>query len=141
MKVTDCRLIMRQVLRDLNPTTIRTLVSAASLLWAISLILGPQTFQQRGWGFSSSVSTESAWAAVFALHFLGTFWRMIDPKSRPRWALLINVYGFAIWIFITVAGNLAVGLFTPANAMEWIMVSAQGWVVVMTGRKKEVVTL
>ena len=137
----DARIKFFGIVQKLDPMTIRFALGIASIVWAIAMFIGPYTFSRRGWFILSDISNETVWAVIFLLHGVATFWRLLDPISRPGWALVVNCYGWFIWFFVALATNLALGAFSPGGAMEWTMVAMQTFVIIRTGLKREVVSL
>lgn len=140
MIVADFTRVLIRVLKSIDTLTIRVVLALASIIWAIALLLGTQTFERPGWKILAVVSPEITWAILFLIFPLASAWRMVTPTYSRFWGLVINSYGFAIWFFTTLATNLAIGAFSPSTSLEWTILVAQGYVVVMTGLKKEVVT-
>lgn len=135
---SDVKFTALQVLGDLSPNTIRCLLGLGSLLWAFSLMIGPHTFDRQGWSVVSYLcSEESIWALLFFIHGIATFWRLCEPRARPDLNWAITAYGFFIWFFTTLAGNIAIGALSPYTSMEWVMIMAQGWLLLPFKKKRE----
>lgn len=141
MTRADARNALLRVAHQIDITTIRSILAVCSLVWAIAMLAGPQTFHRNGWMILAHVSNEFIWGCIFLLHFLTTLWRFVDPQSRFYWNQIVNIYGFLIWFFVTLATNITLGAFSPGSAAEWVLIACQGYVILRTGYKKEVVTL
>jgi hypothetical protein len=123
-----------------DTTTIRLLLANASLLWAAGLLIDQDTFERSGYQVIRAFGGEYAWATWFLLHFVGVYWRLFDPRSRPNWALAVNTFGLFLWLTSTLSINIALGGFTTSTALEWTLCVASAWALFRTGLKKEVVT-
>lgn len=88
----------------------------------------------------AAVGEQGFWAVAFLLHFAGTYWRMLDPVPRPKWALIINAYGVFVWGFMTISLNVAQGYWAPGTALECVMVSLSGWALFRTAKAPERLT-
>lgn len=123
-----------------DTTTIRIILANASIAWTIALLLDPGAFDRRAFGLMKQFGNEHLWASAFALHFFGVYWRLIDRRSRPVWAMFINGFGFLLWFISTAALNFAIGFFSPSLCLEVTMVAASGWALYRTGLQPEIVT-
>lgn len=141
MTSNDVRRTSTLLLSHLDPFTIRFLLAGASIIWSILLFWPVSTFHRHGFEYLRWLFPEEVWGALFLLHGTAVFWRLLEAKSRPVWALVVNCYGFFLWTFTTASINIALGALTPGTGMEWMMVGASFFALVKTGLKREVVTL
>lgn len=146
----------------LDPPTIRVLLAMASFGWAFGAIDWPlpridfhipwlgwhvffdlhfQPFQRKGYELLAYFAPAWVWALLFALHGVGVGWRFYERKERRTWHLFINLYGFVLWLSMTLAVNYMIGTYNPMSALEWTMIFASGWALVMSGKRTEVVSL
>lgn len=123
-----------------DTTTIRIILANASLLWVVASIIDPTAFHRPGFAVMAQLAPLWVWAAGFLLHFVGVYWRLFDPVSRPVWALAVNASGFFLWFTSTAAINVALGSFTPGSALEWTLCGASAWALYRTGLQPEIVT-
>ncbi len=130
----------RVVFWNADTLTVRLIMANASIVWCISLLVDPHTFNRPVYALMRTYGDEHQWAAVFLLHGLGVYWRLFDVKSRPTWALLINSLGLGVWLLSTVALNLAVNNINASTSLEWILCLASAWALYRTGLKGEIVT-
>lgn len=133
----------RLIFSRLDPATIRVLLAAASVGWAVGAFpwFGFHPFRRHGYEVLAVMAPSWVWASLFLLHAIGVTWRFYERKEREGWHLFINVYGFVLWFSTTLAINFAIGTYTPTTGMEWTMVFASAWALMLTGKRKEVVTL
>ena len=97
-------------------------------------------FQRPAYALMRELSGEWGWVLIFTIHFFGVHWRVLDPKERVWAGLLVNFYGFFIWLYSTISVNLSLGLLLPSSAVEWTMIFASAWALYRTGLQRELVT-
>lgn len=120
-----------------DAVTVRMILAISSLAFATALITQELPFTKEAYSIMASVGGNELWALVFALHFVATLWRFLDPVPRPKWALGVNAYGVFIWLFLTLSINFSVGYWAPGTAMECVMVALASWVLFRTARVPE----
>lgn len=138
--------MMRQILKHglltADTTTIRFLLAWASFVAGLGLLLDPDKFQLPAYSIIAEFGTERMWAVYFLLHWAGALWRIFEvTRSRPRCAVLINLFGFAIWFISTVGLAWAVGSVGIPTAMAATLCAASAWALLRTGMQPEVVSL
>lgn len=131
----------KRVFLGADTITIRLLLAWASFFSAISLALDSDKFERPAYAIVQMFGTEHMWAAYFFLHFIGVHWRMLDPVSRPRCALVINAFGFAVWFVSTASLCWAVGNVGITTSMAFTLCIASGWALYRTGLQQEIVSL
>lgn len=141
VRVSYWSTVMRIVFAGTDTTTIRVLLAWASAVWAAFLMFDPTLFQRPAYAIMRAFSPQEIWCVAFVLHYVGVHWRLLDPRNRPVWALIVNGWGFFIWFFYTVSITLSLGAFTPGSALEWTMCGASAWALFRTGLKKEAISL
>ena len=131
----------RIVFIEADVLTIRTLLAFASLLSALSLMIEPDKFLRPSYELVAKFGTEWMWAIYFILHAAGITWRIYERSvSRPKWALLINAWGFSIWFVSTVSMSIVAGVGIPLS-LSITMCAASGWALYRTGLRKDVVSM
>lgn len=137
--------VTKTVFTAADTSTIRLILAWASLLYAAvlvySMLIGSPTFDRPFFALMAFYANEWVWAALFTLHWFGVHWRLFDVRSRPNWALAINMHGFFLWFISTLSVNIAARVITPSTVLEWTMCAASAWALYRTGLKKELVTL
>jgi len=133
--------ITRKIFLGADTTTIRLLLAWSSAVASAALLLDSDKFQAPTYAVVASFGNEYAWAVYFALHFFGVHWRLYDPVPRPRWAMAIDLLGFAAWFISTVATCWVVGAVGIATAMSLTFCVASAWVLYRTGLPREGVVL
>jgi hypothetical protein len=128
-----------------DTTTIRLQLALASLVWAFGLLLGPCDGIQclgagKGLRNLQAVATLNVWAMMFILHFVGVCWRLIDQRARPRWAIFVNAYGLAIWVYGTISIILGLGRLTAGTSLELVTCFFAAWALCRTGLNEEIST-
>lgn len=132
----------RLVFMEADTTTIRLLLAWSSFWSALGLIFDDDKFQLPAYAVVAQFGNEKMWTLYFLAHFIGVHWRVFErSKSRPRWALAINCFGFAIWFVSTVGIAWAVGGIGIPIAMSMTLCMASAWALYRTGLGKDVVTL
>jgi hypothetical protein len=132
--------VFRKTLLLADTTTIRVLLANASLLWAVALAYDTDAFRHGCCGLMNTFGDETTWALLFSAYFVLTYWRLIDRRARPRWAVAVNTFGLFLWLTSTLSINIAAGHFDPSTALEWVLCAASAWALYRTGLKTEVVT-
>lgn len=128
------------VFTQADTMTIRLLLANASCLWALGALHEPSLFDRPMYAVMSQFVDQYVWAMGFMLHFIGVYWRIYDPVSRPIWGLLVNGLGFVLWSICTIATNAAGNGFSPTTALECTLCVASGWALYRTGLNKELTT-
>lgn len=134
-------LTTRKIFLGADTTTIRLLLAWSSLMSSLALIADPNKFDGPAYAVVKLFGTEHAWALYFFAHFIGVHWRLYDPVARPRCALAINIFGFAVWFISTMAICWAVGAVGIATSMSLTLCVASAWALYRTGLQREIVTL
>lgn len=130
------------VFKQADTVTIRLLLAWGSVVSAVSLLLDDDKFQGPVYSVVAMFGTESMWAAYFLAHAIGVHWRIFErSRSRPNWALAINLWGFAIWFISVVGVSWSVGNLGLNTSLALIMVVASAWSLYRTGLGRYVVTL
>jgi hypothetical protein len=62
-----------------------------------------------------------AWGVIFALDGLALWWRIFDPRSRPRWAITINLVTFALWVGIS-GGTVMVAQHVDPDIVGYVLI-------------------
>lgn len=140
MTLRYCWVMFNRVFFQADTTTIRLILANGSFVWAFSLLLDPHAFDRRVYTLMDSLAPQPVWMVLFALHFMGVYWRLLDVKARIWWALAVNGLGFALWFISTAAINVAVGTFSQTSSLELTMVAASGWALFRTGLRPEIVS-
>lgn len=123
--------VTRELLRFQDPRPIRMILAFASLLWAVSAWRHPEAFDLPQYTFLRSFNREHltsnmcAWAFFF--HFATVVWQVYDPTYRQKWSLAVNAYGLALWTFVTLCINIAIGFLSSGTGAEWALVSAAAY--------------
>lgn len=133
-------LTTRKIFLGADTTTIRLLLAWSSLVSSVSLLADSDKFAGPAYTVVARFGNEYTWAAYFALHFIGVHWRLYDPVARPRAALAINTFGFAVWFISTASICWAVGAVGIATAMSLTLCVASAWALYRTGLQREIVT-
>lgn len=131
----------RKIFLGADTTTIRLMLAWSSLVSGVALLVDSDKFKGPAYSVVAAFGTEQMWAVYFILHFLGVHWRLYDPVARPRAALVINTFGFAVWFISTTAICWAVGAVGIATAMSLTLCVASAWALYRTGLQREIVTL
>lgn len=127
---------------DTTPT--RFMLAFAASLWAMLLYLPGDTFSRPVYRLMAELAGENAelkWAALWTVHAVGMWWRVVAKKPRPYIAFCINSLGVLLFsgaaysIFFTLTFPLPAAIapdIVLALAAFWVMVrtsvnSEQGW--------------
>ncbi len=130
------------VFLNADTVTIRLLLAWASFISACSLIFDLDKFQAPAYSVVAKFGNEEMWAVYFLLHWLGVHWRVFErSRSRPRWALAINMLGFSIWFISAVGVSWSVGNVGINTSLALTMCVASAWSLYRTGLGRDVVTL
>jgi hypothetical protein len=132
--------VCRGVFWQSHLTNVRMLLALASLGWALAIITNPDVLHIYPYQYMPLVMPTWLWVALFAAHFVGTFWRIFDGTSRLRWALAVNTLGCFLWITLTICVNLRAGHFIPGSCLEVVTCCFSAWALVRTGLGKDVGT-
>jgi hypothetical protein len=62
-----------------------------------------------------------AWGVIFAVDALALWWRILDPRSRPHWAVTINLVTFAIWVGIT-GGTVMIAQHVDPDLVGYVLI-------------------
>jgi hypothetical protein len=141
LKLTGLRLFW-----DMDTTTVRLILGISSYLWGISGLIAPRTFNLKALTLMSAMAPWWTWCTLFIIHGVLVTWRFIDPKPRPRAALLVNTYGFLVWTTTTFMGSLSLSALEPSYAVnplmavEMVLCVFAGWALYRTGMTTEIVT-
>lgn len=130
----------RKIFLGADTTTIRLLLAWSSFVSGVSLLIDNDKFTTPTYTVVKTFGSETAWAVYFLAHFIGVHWRLYDPVSRPRCALVINTFGFAVWFISTMSICVAVGAVGIATAMSLTLCVASAWALYRTGLQREIVT-
>ena len=117
--------------------SVRILLGTASLGWTILLWMPLHTFERAQFSWMGTLGPEWLWGALFLIHFLGIFWRVVDPVVRRNWDMGINVLGFTLWSASTSAQLLAQGYIDPSDCLEFVSTCALFVVMIRTGLGNE----
>lgn len=134
------RVVKRYVsplLWEFDTVTIRMILATASACFATALLSSGQPFSREAYSIMEAVGHEVFWALAFLLHTIGTYWRLAEAKSRPKWALCINAYGAFIWSFATVSITVALGYLVPTLALAYVVVPLAFWALIRTAAQPE----
>lgn len=134
------KFVTKESLWNSDTVTIRVILASASLFFALALIGNSHMFDRPSYEVMKQYGTEYCWAFAFFIHWLGVYWRLLDPMPRPHWALVVNTFGFTIWALMTLSINVALGSITPGTTLEWTMVAWSGLALYRTGLNKESLT-
>lgn len=130
------------VFLNADTVTIRLLLAWSSFFSAWSLILDPDKFGAPAYSVVAKFGTEWMWAVYFLLHWLGVHWRVFErSRSRPRWALAINILGFSLWFIASVGVSWSVGNVGLNTSFVLTMCVASAWSLYRTGLGRDVVSL
>lgn len=129
--------VTKSVFTNADTMTIRLLLANASFLWALGALHEPTFFDRPMYAVMSQFGNQYVWSLGFILHFIGVYWRIYDPVSRPFWGLLVNGLGFVLWSICTIAINSSVNGFSPTTALECTLCVASGWALYRTGFDNE----
>lgn len=132
--------ISRNVFWGAHPTTIRMLLALASMVWGLVLIFEANVLSNWPYQYMLTIAAPWVWGLGFWVHFIGTFWRIFDRKSRVRWALFINGLGCFLWLTLTICINLRAGTFIPSSSLDAVTCVFSVWVLIRTGLGKDVGT-
>lgn len=125
-----------------DTVTIRLLLAWASLFSAISLVFDPTKFKSPAYAVVANFGDEHAWAIYFLIHWAGVHWRVFErTRSRPKWALAINIWGFSLWFISSVGVSWSVGNVGINTSLGLTMCIASAWSLYRTGLGRDVVTL
>lgn len=125
-----------------DTVTIRIILAWASLISAGALFFDGDKFQLPAYEVVSRFGSEQAWAFYFFVHFVGVHWRIFErSKSRPKWALAINTWGFSVWFVSTVGVVWSVGTLGIPTSIAATMCAASAWSLFRTGLGRDMVTL
>lgn len=131
----------RLVFLGADTVTIRLLLAWSSLWSALALFIDDDKFQLPAYAVVKLLGTEQMWGCYFLLHFIGIHWRIFNrARSRPKWALVINTYGFFLWFYSTIGLCMAVGSVGIVSALALTLCAASAWALYRTGLGKDVVT-
>ena len=132
------------ILVFLNADTviIRILIAWASFFSAWSLILDDDKFKAPAYQVIAMFGTEHMWVGYFLAHWLGVHWRIFErSRSRPKWALAINILGFCLWFISAVGVSWSVGNVGINTSMSLTLCVASAWSLFRTGLRRDVVSL
>lgn len=135
------RRVNYSLFQDTDTSLVRSMLAAASLVWALFVWISPPVFDRPAYEIMRVVAPGWVWAWAFFLHFLGVLWRTYDPIPRMMPGLIINGYGFFIWFFSTVSLNYYVRGLSPGTAAELTLCAASAWALYKTGFKKELISV
>lgn len=125
-----------------DTTTIRFLLAWASFTAGIGLLFDPDKFLLPAYAIVREFGNEQMWAGYFLSHWALALWRIFEvSKSRPRCAVAINLFGFAVWFISTVGLGWAVGGIGIPTAMAGTLCVASAWALWRTGTQPETVSL
>jgi hypothetical protein len=128
------RAVTRLILRsEMNAVVVGLILANGSFLWALSSWLTPSIFLGEQFSTMRSVASGAVWGWAFLLHFLLTYWRTYDPVERPRFSLMVNIYGFCLWFFANASLVLHEGILSPSTALQASVCFASAWVLYKTG--------
>ena len=112
--------VTRGTLLYADDVKIRWMMAAASISWAVELLLAPLLFSRPEYALMRVICPAWAWAAVFLLHGFGAIWRIYERRERETVAKLINGLGVAVWVGATVAQNISSETFIITTSLELI---------------------
>lgn len=139
-----CVMAAKIIFFEADTSTIRLTLAWASGFYALSLayhaLAGTDLFTRSPYALMAKFGNEWVWVVIFGLHWMGVHWRVLDPKERVWAGLMVNCYGFLIWLYSTLCINIALGVFLPTSAMEWTLTLASAWALYRTGLRRESVT-
>jgi hypothetical protein len=125
-----------------DTVTIRLLLAWASFFSALSLIFHPDKFKAPAYAVVANFGDEHAWALYFLIHWIGVHWRVFErSRSRPKWALAINIWGFSLWFISAVGVSWSVGNVGINTSLSLTMCVASAWSLYRTGLGRDVVSL
>jgi len=129
-----------RILWHSHASTIRAMLGLSSLLWAIGVYTHPQSLFEYPYTIFTRLTLGPApemWVALFGVHFLGTLWRLFDPRQRVKWGLVVNSYGLALWLLVTIGLTVELRGLSPANATTWAITLFSGWALYKTGARDD----
>lgn len=139
--IAHINMVNHTLLFKQDTVTIRMILAFASLLWGAAMLAWPQSFALPAYRVMAAFcANPKIWAFLFILHYFGVLWRIYDPTRRPTAALVVNSYGLAIWLFVTVCINLSIGFVSAGTATEWAMCAFAAWSLYRTGYSEETVS-
>lgn len=124
-----------------DTVTIRLLLAWASFFSALSLVFHLDKFKAPAYAVVANFGDEKAWIVYFLIHFIGVHWRVFErTRSRPKWALVINIWGFSLWFISAVGVSWSVGNVGINTSLSLTMCVASAWSLYRTGLGRDVVT-
>lgn len=89
-------------------------LAIAAALYALTCFFGPGKAQVPSDAAFVLVSDwKVGWGIAFALDAIALFWRLFSPRPRPRLAVVVNLYTFALWVGITGGTVMAANYIDP----------------------------
>lgn len=141
-RMLSVRSTFNLVFLNADTVTIRLLLAWASFFSACSLILDDDKFLAPAYSVVARFGTEEMWACYFLLHWAGVHWRIFErSRSRPKWALAVNLLGFCVWFVSAVGVSWSVGNVGINTSLALTMCVASAWALYSTGTKRDVVPL
>lgn len=162
-----CLAVIQLIFFTADTLTVRLLLAWASGVYAVLLVwpevangvrfvamaLSPEFVAWLDWHRSASIFARPAyaimvlfpggvwlWFALYMGHMVGVHWRVFDPVERERWALAINILGFAVWAYSTASLVISLKAVLPTSALELVVIFFSFWVMVRTGLQRELLT-
>lgn len=131
-KLEYMRVTVRFVFTQADTIAVRLMLANMSLVWAFMLVVAGYQLDNSPYRPLSQLGSGCAWGAAFAVHGLGVYWRLFDPKERLTWSLIFNTIGFVTWFLLILSVDLKYGKTDPASAMEWVICATLAWVLCRT---------
>lgn len=137
------RMIWVRIVFKSDATTIRLLLAMSSLLWAIGAFTHPATFISSAYAvldkLAFGVITPPLWGALFLIHFVGVIWRL-GPHRSNFWGLVVNGYGLALWLSVTLALSYTLGGLTVGISPDWALCLFAGWAFIRSGKESDAIS-
>lgn len=132
--------VTKKLFWNADTTTIRVILAASSLLFAIALLLPGLQKTIVAYYLMFEIARPEVWAALFLLHFLALSWRFIDQTPRLGWALAINSFGLCLWLGYILLINFSLQFFAPGTSTEMVLCVMAAWSLFRTGTSNELLT-
>lgn len=127
------------VYSDTTPT--RFMLALAATYWTVFLCLPGETMGRPVYVYMASVARglfpfgdpDLTWAAFWAVHATGMWWRTFSSVPRPAMALAINSLGVLLFTTACIAITMTLTFpFPAAVAPDVVLAMASCWVLVRT---------
>lgn len=116
---------------DTTPT--KFFLAIASTLWMLGLIVPGDTMTRPVYQSMAELAPEWAWALAWAVYSAAMYWRVFANGGRWRIALVINLYGVALWGYTSFSILFTLTYPYPAGtAPDFACLAAAFWVFVRT---------